>query len=149
MFLNKNKNASRSSSSRGDGCQGGKVNMRKYFKCIYTNATSLNNKLSHLRVRVALEDPYVIKISETWFNENSCPNIEGYTIFRGDRVGSRGGGVCIYVKCVYNPTEVSEDSGLSDPSIEAVWCSCSMNSEKILVGCLFRPGDASERETGK
>jgi hypothetical protein len=33
---------------------------------------------------------------------------------------------------------------LSDPTIETVWCSCSLNNEKILFGCIYRPGDASD-----
>ena len=59
-------------------------------------------------------------------------------------MGSRGGGVCIYIKSVYSPTEIIEDFGLSNPLIETVWCSCSVNNEKILLGCIYRPGDASE-----
>lgn len=59
-------------------------------------------------------------------------------------MGSRGGGVCIYIKACYNPTEITEDFGLSDPSIETVRFSCSVNNEKILFGCIYRPGDASE-----
>jgi len=32
---------------------------------------------------------------------------------------------------------------LSDPTIETVWCSCSLNNEKILFGCI-QPGDGSD-----
>lgn len=59
--LNNNKNASSSSRSKRDCCQEDSVNIKKSFKCIYTNATSLNNKLSHLRVRAALEDQMRLK----------------------------------------------------------------------------------------
>ena len=33
---------------------------------------------------------------------------------------------------------------MSDPTIETVWCSCSLNNEKILIGCIYRPGGASD-----
>ena len=32
---------------------------------------------------------------------------------------------------------------MSDPTIETVWCSCSLNNENFLFGCI-QPGDASD-----
>jgi len=32
----------------------------------------------------------------------------------------------------------------TDPSIETVWCCCLVNNENLLLGCIYRPGDASE-----
>lgn len=136
----KNKKGSRSSISSvcGSGHMDEQVNIKNVFKVIYTNATSLNNKMAQLEIRIALENPDAIAISETWFNTNSCPNIKGYTLYRGDRVGLRKeGGVCIYVREIYEPFEVSGgDFGIADQTIETVWCGLKINDEKILIGCL-------------
>ena len=92
-------------------------------------------------------------ISETWFKENSCPNLGNYILHRKDRISRKGekearngGGVCIYIKksIVYDSYVLEENYfGLSDPSIETVWCCCLINEEKLLLGCIYRPGDAS------
>ena len=69
-------------------------NSNFYLNCWYTNATSLNNKMSIFKAEVAMDQPDVIFISETWFNDNSCPSLNGYNIFRRDRGDQRcGGGV--------------------------------------------------------
>ena len=54
-------------------------------------------------------------------------------------MGSRECGcVCIYVKSVYNPSEILEgDFGFSDPTIETVWCFCVINEERLLIGCIY------------
>ena len=113
----------------------------------YTNATSLNNKLSYLETLLAMEQPDAVFVSETWFKENSCPSFSNYTLHRRDRLGLRsGGGVCIYIKksINYYSYDLNEiDLGFSDPSIEVVWCFCLVNNEKLLLGCIYRPGDAS------
>ena len=31
--------------------------------------------------------------------------------------------------------------------IESIWCCCLVNKEKILIGCIFRPNDASDEGT--
>jgi hypothetical protein len=71
-----------------------------YLNCYYTNAQSLKtDKLLELRIIVAMKKPDLIIITETWFQEVSLATIEGYEIYRVDRVGT-GGGVAIYVKKV-------------------------------------------------
>ena len=53
---------------------------------------------------MALEKKYdVLTILETWFNStitNISVEIEGYQIFRLDRLGKSGAGVCAYVRHV-------------------------------------------------
>jgi hypothetical protein len=39
-----------------------------------------------------------------------------------------------------------DDNILSDKSIEQVWCLINTQTEKILVGCLYRPSDSSFEE---
>ena len=56
------------------------------------------NKMASVRIWAKLTDCDVIVPSETWLkssNTNNRINIEGYTVFRTDRVNN-GGGVAIY-----------------------------------------------------
>ena len=93
----------------------------------------------------------IICIAETWFKEESCPNINGYNLFRNDRVGTTGGGVCIYVKSHLKSYNFDFDFNLSLPGtvVEAVWCLVECGEETILVGCIYRPGDSSHSENEK
>ena len=94
-----------------------------------------------------MEEPDAVFVSETWFKDYSCPSFENYILHRKDRPGVRsGGGVCIYIKKsinYYSYDIESRDLGLTDQSIETVWCCCLVNNEKLLLGCIYRPGDAS------
>ena len=69
-----------------------------FLKMVYTNATSLNNKILELELYLRYSGwPHVVGIAETWFSETSIPTISGYTLYRRD-IDSIHGGVCIYVK---------------------------------------------------
>jgi len=84
--------------------------------------------------------PHILAISETWFSDDSVPNISGYSLFRRNRV-DRGGGVCIYVRRDLVAGEVSDDV-LSSHESEQVWCSISVGGERVLVCCFYRPPNA-------
>ena len=61
-------------------------------------------KMASVRIWAKLTDCDVIVPSETWLkssNTNNRINIEGYTVFRTDRVNN-GGGVAIYAKSSLN-----------------------------------------------
>ena len=113
------------------------------LSCWYTNATSLNNpdKLSELRSE-CLDTNYDIRfVSETWFNDQSVVNIDGYNCFRRDRKSKKGGGVCIYARNSDSLSfrETNHDQ-LNSSSIEQVWCVVDTGKESILLGCIYRPG---------
>jgi hypothetical protein len=76
---------------------------------------------------------------ETWWNDQSATNIEGFNLFRKDREFSRGGGVCIYVENQIKSYQVNEIC-LLDNSIEQVWCSIEIGQDNILCGCIYRTG---------
>ena len=45
--------------------------------------------------------PHMIGINESWANNDITDaefRLEGYTMFRNDRMGRRGGGVLLYIK---------------------------------------------------
>ena len=82
------------------------------MKVLYTNAQSIIKKMAELRVLVAMKNPDVIALTETWSNsdiDNSFLHIDNYEIIeRRDRVdtrGGRGGGILVYVRkgiCAWN-----------------------------------------------
>ena len=111
------------------------------LKCWYTNATSLTSeKLDELRAE-CVDTAYDVRfVTETWFNDQSVINIEGYDCFRRDRSNKRGGGVCIYTSSSgsFNFREIN-DVQLNSRDIEQVWCVADSGKELILLGCIYRP----------
>ena len=119
------------------------LNFLNSIKCLYTNPTSLNNstKLALLQLQAELESPDIIFIAETWFNDQSSSNLEGFECFRQDR-SSHAGGLAIYVRDGLNA------SLLSGPQIhpqlnislsEQIWLQLDLDHEKLLLGCIYRP----------
>ena len=54
----------------------------------------------------------ILCVSETWLlptMQSRLMNISGYSVYRCD--GGRGGGVCIYVKTIFNVTVLSTKFG--------------------------------------
>ena len=115
-----------------------------HLKCIYTNATSLNNKLNELTLDIVQHDASVIFISETWWSYTSATNIIGFNLFRKDRDG-RGGGACIYIKNNIESYTI-DDILLNSREIEQIWCIVEIGSEKIICGCIYRTGTSSNIE---
>ena len=81
----------------------------KSLALLYTNAQSLVNKINELRIIVAINNPDIVVITETWTNESILDDflgINGYDLTerkdRNDTIMGRGGGICVYVrKCLY------------------------------------------------
>ena len=82
--------------------------------------------------------PHILSIAETWFNQESARQINGYNLFYSDREMIRGGGVAIYVRSYITALETT-DPILTDIKTEHVWCSVKIGSDSILVGCIYRP----------
>ena len=54
--------------------------------------------------------PHIIGITESWANNDMTYaelGLEGYAIFRKDRIGRRGGGVLLYIKDTYQHMKYS------------------------------------------
>ena len=61
------------------------------LKCMYLNATSLDNKLDEFKVVVSTHCPHLVAVSETWFKSYSVFNVPGYNLYRKDRNDGRRG----------------------------------------------------------
>ena len=68
------------------------------LKCVSLNARSIMSKKSELNIMVLDSDPHIIGITEYWANKDITElGLEGYVMFRKDRMGRRGGGVLLYI----------------------------------------------------
>jgi len=95
---------------------------------MYFNARSIKNKLSELHSAMYGSDASVIVITESWLHSdmNSDGLVDPYgkfTIFRKDRVGRNGGGVCILVR-----------NEISATLLECVAVPCN---DYEIVGCIL------------
>lgn len=109
------------------------------LKICHINAQSLNNKIDEFRLLFEHSDIDMICISETWFlpdiNSNVY-NLNGYRLFRSDRT-TNGGGVAIYTKAsIICKQKYKNDVG---DNIEYIMIEISNDSEKLLVGTVYRP----------
>jgi len=98
------------------------------------------DKLDELRAESFEADYDVRFVTERWFTGQTVNNIEGYDCFRRDRIGKRGGGVCIYTNRAssYNFGETNNDH-LNSSNIEQVWCVADSGMESILLECIYTP----------
>lgn len=114
------------------------------LKCLYTNATSLNDKLSELQVLCETIAPAIVGITETWFKSTSIVKINGFCTYRCDRSSKgddrRGGGVAIYVSEDLVSYELN-DVCFNMSIYEQVWVVVVVNKIKYLIGCIYRPPD--------
>ena len=96
--------------------------------------------MSELRDRVH-DEAYdiLIGISETWatdFINDAEMNIDGYSIYRKDRKGSKGGGLILYISSRVRAS-INEELMRSDFE-ESLWCNVEFNHQRILVGLCYR-----------
>ena len=69
--------------------------------CVCLNDRSIINKKDELNIMVDYIKPHIIGITESWSNNDITDaelGLEGYAMFRKDRMGRRGGGVLLYIK---------------------------------------------------
>jgi len=107
------------------------------LKCLYTNANSLTNKMSELRYRAEGMD--IIAVTETWTSpdiKDGEINIDGYTMFRKDRLHGKGGGVILYVKD--SLTTTAYETAYNTEFSESVWCKILLKNQELIVGVCYR-----------
>lgn len=102
----------------------------------HLNVRSLVPKLPELRNFIKSKDFDIFTVSETWLNnliDNDSLKIEGYNVFRVDRL-SRGGGVAIYYKELLRCKIIDTSN-----NIEQLWISVSSGDISFVVGVCYRP----------
>ena len=114
-----------------------------HLSCLYTNATSLNNKYEELIVEIIKSDAQIVFVCETWWTDTSVTNIPGYSLFRKDRNSGRGGGVCIYTHNDLKSFVVNEKCLINDRA-EQIWAIIEVGIETILCGRIYRTGNSEQ-----
>ena len=116
---------------------------------MFFNARSLSNNFKlHELIEISNEkNLHIIGIVETWLHsniDNGEINIPGFTIYRKDRDGQRGGGIILYIKN-------NLISRLYDVNIEilceGIVCEIgNVNNDGILMAVIYKAPNASEEE---
>jgi len=109
--------------------------------CIYTNAHSMDNKQEDLEA-IAQQD--LVTITEMWWDDSHdwSAAMDGYKLFRRDRLGKRGGGLALYVRDCFDCTELDDCYG----KVECLWIKMrgKANKADILLGVCYRPPNQEE-----
>ena len=123
--------------SRCNGIQGS--TSKEEIKCVCLNARSIINKKNELNIMVDDIQPHIIGITESWANNDITDaelGLEGYAMFRKDRMGRRGGGVLLYIKDTIPAYEVQlqEEADCN----EAIWCKLVTGHKTVTIGVVYR-----------
>ena len=123
--------------SRCKGIQGG--TSKEEIECVCLNAWSIINKKNELNIMVNDIKPHIIGITESWANNDITDaelGLEGYVMFRKDRIGRRGGGVLLYIKETVPAYEVqlNEEAECN----EAIWCKLVTGHTTVTIGVVYR-----------
>ena len=134
--------------SRCKGIQGS--TSREEIKCVCLNARSIINKKDELNIMVDDIKPHIIGITETWANNDITDaelGLEGYAMFRKDRMGRRGGGVLLYIKENIPAYEVQlqEEADCN----EAIWCKLVTGHTTVTIGVVYRCPNITKQNNEK
>ena len=108
------------------------------LKCVSLNARTIMNKKSELNIMVLDSDPHIIGITEYWANKDITDaelELEGYVMFRKDRMGRRGGGVLLYVKNTIPAYEIQ--LRVEADCEEAIWCKLDTGHKTVTMGLVY------------
>ena len=95
--------------------------------CMTCNAQSLIPKKDELILNTQLYKPLIIGVTETWANgemEDGSLKLDGYVMYRSDRIGRRGGGTILYVASKLGQREcvAMRQSTRGIPFENSSWC---------------------------
>lgn len=111
------------------------------LKCILFNAQSIVNKLPELQYVMYNSSYECIFVTETWLHSDVCDGVIDprgwYCVFRKDRVGVRGGGVCMLVRKKFKVIPISFNDLYSN--VEIVGVTFLEFQPKLDVFVVYRP----------
>lgn len=117
------------------------------LKILHLNIRSLRNSAHLLQLRELTNNRKfdIITISETWLNTTVTSGevgIDGYKLFRLDRLHKSGGGVCAYVRKELKTKVLKDFSYISDRNFHQLWISVQLRKLKSILVCIvYRPVD--------
>ena len=89
-------------------------------------------------------------ITESWANNDITIaelGLEGYVMFRKDRIGRRGGGVLLYIKKTIPAYEVQlqEEADCN----EAIWCNSVTGHTTVTIGVVYHCSNITKQNNDK
>jgi hypothetical protein len=96
--------------------------------------------IQHLTADLMSYSIDIAVIVETHLKKKHPPGteaIDGYTTFRRDREGRKGGGVAVYVRKDFNATQC--DFSQDDKAFELLWITVVLPCRVVVVGALYHP----------
>ena len=120
-------------------------NHSKQLEIAHLNAESLKCRHHFNEIKeVALQKSFdILTFSETWFNStttNASVEIEGYSIFRLDRLRKSGAGVCAYVKHGLKAMILKDLTGIGESGLHQLWLQVQNKKLRSLLVCVvYRP----------
>lgn len=105
----------------------------------HSNACGLHCNLSQVKILLKYSQLDVLAITETHLNESTDDfelYIDGYCFWRQDRRDRKGGGVAFYVKQNIDCEIISK---YEREDTEALWLDVKAHSQRLLIGCVYRP----------
>ena len=88
---------------------------------------------------IGREIRHIICITESWANNDITDaelGLEGYVMFRKDRMGRRGGGMLLYIKETIPAYEVQLQ--VEADCNEAMWCKLVTGHTTVTIGVVYR-----------
>lgn len=122
---------------------------RSKIKMAHLNIRSLKNRDHLIQLRMLTREKAfdILAISESWLNStvtNAEIEIDGYKLFRQDRLRKKGGGVCVYTRASLKTKVLKELSAISNSGFQQLWLEIQHKKLKSILLCVvYRPPDCS------
>ena len=104
-------------------------------------------RIDEIHSLLCIRDGYdIICISETWLNSsitNDMIDIQGYQLFRKDRMDKKGGGVAIYVS---ETIPARQRENLEHQSLEMLSLEIQSQGKRYILCCCYRPPGANANQ---
>ncbi|KAI8130510.1 hypothetical protein CVS40_0789 [Lucilia cuprina] len=116
------------------------------FNILHFNAQSLvprknSTKFDEIRNLIMDCDIDAVGITETWYKEfiyDSAVSIPGFKLFRKDRSGCRGGGVCLYIRNNLKTGNIFDEQ--YDVNVESLFVEIILEHNSVaLLGVIYLP----------
>ena len=119
------------------------------LKILLLNARSVVNKLPELEAFVALHNPDILCVTETWLHSeilSSEVEFLDYGVVREDRPMGKGGG-CVVLHKKHLPIKKMEiKSPALNPEVQALWCKVGISDGAFALGVVYKSPTASEAQ---
>ena len=111
-----------------------------HMKIVHLNIRSLKNKFHFIEMSKFIKHNVdVLTLSETWLNtttKNYEIAIQCYNLFRLDRLGKKGGGVCVYIRNNIKASTLKDLSCISDSNFHQLLIQLQRNKNKSIIICI-------------